>query len=96
MPQRASVRAAAMRPCSQHASAPAPHTAVLPPSRNRCPCHHCVAFITHQDLKEALNMLGSLSPDLVVAVELLWTPQERGDAYSKDELLADYPQLVTL
>lgn len=41
-------------------------------------------------------MLGSLSPDMIVAVELLWTPQERGDAYSKDELLIDYPGLVNL
>jgi uncharacterized membrane protein len=49
-----------------------------------------------QDLKESLAELGSLSPDLIVAVELLWTPQERGDAYSKDELLIDYPGLANL
>jgi uncharacterized membrane protein len=49
-----------------------------------------------QDLKESLAELGSLSPDLIVAVELLWTPQERGDSYSKDELLVDYPNLINL
>eukprot|EP00878_Enallax_costatus_P004851 GHUV01005105.1.p1 GENE.GHUV01005105.1~~GHUV01005105.1.p1 ORF type:complete len:266 (+),score=79.02 GHUV01005105.1:231-1028(+) len=49
-----------------------------------------------QDLQEALTMLGSLPPDLIVAVELLWTPQERGDSYAKDEMLTDYPQLVLL
>eukprot|EP00879_Flechtneria_rotunda_P025730 GHRR01027369.1.p1 GENE.GHRR01027369.1~~GHRR01027369.1.p1 ORF type:complete len:272 (+),score=81.93 GHRR01027369.1:263-1078(+) len=49
-----------------------------------------------QDLRETLSILGSLSPDLIVAVELLWTPQETGDSYSRDEMLADYPQLVTL
>jgi uncharacterized membrane protein len=34
--------------------------------------------------------------DDVVAVELLWTPQEEGDSYSKDELLQDYPTLANL
>jgi hypothetical protein len=52
---------------------------------------------THtQDLKESLELLGSVPPDALVAVELLWTPQERGDAYSKDELLVDYPGLMNL
>ncbi len=49
-----------------------------------------------QDLREALSMLGGLPPDALVAVELLWTPQESGDAYSKDEMLVDYPRLATL
>ena len=49
-----------------------------------------------QDLKKCLTMLGGLRQDDVVAVELLWTPQEEGDAYSKDELLADYPSLANL
>lgn len=48
------------------------------------------------DLKACLTMLGGLRVDDVVAVELLWTPQEEGDAYSKDELLADYPALANL
>jgi len=49
-----------------------------------------------QDFRECLDTLGSLSPDMIVAVELLWTPQERGDSYSKDELLIDYPGLMNL
>ncbi|KAF8057896.1 coq6 [Scenedesmus sp. PABB004] len=49
-----------------------------------------------QDLQESLTLLGSLPAESIVAVELLWTPQERGDSYAKDELLADYPKLVTL
>lgn len=49
-----------------------------------------------EDLRESLTLLGSLPPDVIVAVELLWTPQERGDSYAKDELLQDYPQLVNL
>eukprot|EP00775_Hariotina_reticulata_P008851 gene8851-9030_t len=49
-----------------------------------------------QDLRQSLSLLGSLSPEYIVAVELLWTPQERGDSYSKDEMLADYPKLALL
>ncbi|GBF94318.1 hypothetical protein Rsub_06940 [Raphidocelis subcapitata] len=48
------------------------------------------------DLKASLTMLGGLITDEVVAVELLWTPQEEGDSYSKEELLADYPSLANL
>jgi uncharacterized membrane protein len=54
----------------------------------------CVFFL--QDLQESLSLLGSLPPDVIVAVELLWTPQESGDSYSKDELLRDYPKLANL
>jgi uncharacterized membrane protein len=53
-------------------------------------------LLPSQDLKDSLAELGSMSPDFIVAVELLWTPQERGDAYSKDELLIDYPGLMNL
>jgi uncharacterized membrane protein len=49
-----------------------------------------------QDLQESLSLLGSMPPDALVAVELLWTPQESGDSYSKDELLRDYPKLANL
>ncbi|WIA35756.1 hypothetical protein OEZ86_004152 [Tetradesmus obliquus] len=48
------------------------------------------------DLQQSLSLLGSLPPDAIVAVELLWTPQESGDSYSKDELLRDYPKLANL
>ncbi|KAF6266320.1 hypothetical protein COO60DRAFT_446926 [Scenedesmus sp. NREL 46B-D3] len=48
------------------------------------------------DLQQSLSLLGSLPPDVIVAVELLWTPQEAGDSYSKDELLRDYPKLANL
>lgn len=49
-----------------------------------------------QDVQKALGLIGGLGLDDVVAVELLWTPQEEGDSYSKDELLHDYPSLVYL
>jgi uncharacterized membrane protein len=41
-------------------------------------------------------MLGGLGVDDVIAGELLWTPQAESDAYSKDELLADYPPLANV
>jgi uncharacterized membrane protein len=51
---------------------------------------------TSQDLRSALNTLAGISPSSVVAVELLWTPQAEGDYYTRDEVIADYPDLVPL
>ena len=48
------------------------------------------------DLRKTLTTLASLAPEDVVAAELLWTPQEEGDTYSKDELLLEYPGLMNL
>jgi len=48
------------------------------------------------DLRKTLTTLASLAPEDVVAAELLWTPQEEGDTYSKDELLLEYPGLLNL
>lgn len=50
---------------------------------------------TAQDLQRALKVLGGVRSTDVVAVELLWTPEAEGDAYSKDELLAEHPTLAT-
>ena len=32
----------------------------------------------------------------VLAVEVLWTPEDENDSYHRDELFEDYPELVTL
>ena len=32
----------------------------------------------------------------VMAVEVLWTPQDENDSYTKDDLFFDYPSLNTL
>lgn len=40
--------------------------------------------------------MAGITPDELLAFELLWTPQAEGDSYSKDELLADYPTLALL
>jgi uncharacterized membrane protein len=49
-----------------------------------------------QDLKQALQSLGSVGSEQVVGVELLWTPQAEGDYYTKDEIISDYPHLRQL
>ena len=47
-------------------------------------------------LKTALKRLGAVRVDALQAVEVLWTPQEVGDALTSDELLRDYPRLAQL
>jgi uncharacterized membrane protein len=48
------------------------------------------------DLKAVLQRLGSISPAYLLVYELLWTPQDPSDSLSADELIANYPDLVTL
>jgi uncharacterized membrane protein len=48
------------------------------------------------DLKAVLQRLGSISPAYLLVYELLWTPQDPSDSLSADELIAYYPDLVTL
>ncbi|GLT66360.1 hypothetical protein SLA2020_387280 [Shorea laevis] len=45
------------------------------------------------DLKEALKKLGSIRASKLMAVEVLWTPQEENDTLSERELHEDYPLL---
>ena len=48
------------------------------------------------ELKEALATLGALRAADVLAVEVLWTPEEEGDYFTTDDLAQDYPLLNTL
>ncbi|KAK7337887.1 hypothetical protein VNO77_18476 [Canavalia gladiata] len=48
------------------------------------------------DLKEALQKLGSIPSRKLLAVEVLWTPQNESDTLSERELLEDYPLLRPL
>lgn len=48
------------------------------------------------DLKEALQKLGSIPASKILAVEVLWTPQNENDTLSERELLEDYPLLRPL
>ncbi|MQL41638.1 DUF1517 domain-containing protein, partial [Escherichia coli] len=48
------------------------------------------------DLKEALQKLGTIPSYKLLAVEVLWTPQNENDTLSERELLEDYPLLRPL
>ncbi|XP_050383174.1 uncharacterized protein LOC126799954 [Argentina anserina] len=45
------------------------------------------------DLKKALQSLGSITSNKILAVEVLWTPQQENDTLTEKELLKNYPQL---
>ncbi|KAL1225357.1 hypothetical protein V5N11_009015 [Cardamine amara subsp. amara] len=45
------------------------------------------------DLKETLQKLGSILSKKILAVEVMWTPQNEKDVLSERELLEDYPLL---
>jgi uncharacterized membrane protein len=49
-----------------------------------------------QDLRQALNQLGAVGSDQLVALEILWQPQAEGDTLSSDDLVTHYPSLVRL
>ncbi|MBD1915222.1 MULTISPECIES: DUF1517 domain-containing protein [Cyanophyceae] len=45
------------------------------------------------DLRQALSQIGAVSGENLLAVEVLWTPQQSGETLSGDELIAQYPDL---
>lgn len=45
------------------------------------------------DLRLALQTLGGVSSDRLLAVEVLWQPQAEGDTLSSDDVLLAYPEL---
>lgn len=49
-----------------------------------------------EDLRRALGQIGAVSSDNLLAVEVLWTPQQSGETLSADELIAEYPNLKLL
>jgi uncharacterized membrane protein len=51
------------------------------------------AINTAEDLRRSLSQLGSVSSDQILALEVLWTPQAEGDVLTRDDLLAEYPNL---
>lgn len=48
------------------------------------------------ELREALSTLGAVPSDGVLGVEVLWTPQDPQDSYSRSELMLDFPDLNNL
>ncbi|WP_036485880.1 DUF1517 domain-containing protein [Myxosarcina sp. GI1] len=46
-----------------------------------------------EDLRQALQQIGGVGSDRLLAVEVLWTPQAEGDTLSTNDILAYYPNL---
>ena len=45
------------------------------------------------NLRKALQDIGGVGSDRLLAVEILWTPQAEGDTLTTDDILANYPNL---
>ena len=46
-----------------------------------------------EDLRAALQQIGGIGSDRLLAIEVLWTPQAAGDTLTTDDILAEYPNL---
>lgn len=44
-------------------------------------------------LKQSLQTLGGISSDRLLAIEVLWTPQEEGDTLTSNDIISEYPDL---
>jgi uncharacterized membrane protein len=47
-----------------------------------------------EELKQTLHKLAAISPDYLLVLELLWSPQADMDSLSHDDLLTEYADLV--
>ncbi|MGA7935967.1 MAG: DUF1517 domain-containing protein [Kovacikia sp.] len=45
------------------------------------------------DLRQALQQLGGIASDRLLALEILWTPQAEGDVLTSDDVVVEYPDL---
>ena len=48
---------------------------------------------SQNDLRLALQQLGGVASDRLLALEVLWTPQAEGDVLTGEDLLVEYPSL---
>lgn len=46
-----------------------------------------------ENLRQALQQIGGIGSDRLLAVEVLWTPQAEGDTLTSEDILAEYPNL---
>ena len=46
-----------------------------------------------QSLEKAIRQVGALGSDRLLALEVLWTPQAKGDTLSTDDILTYYPDI---
>ncbi len=53
-------------------------------------------FIDNEQITETLRILGSISSNDIIALEVIWQPEGKGDVLSKEELIIQYPNLKHL
>jgi uncharacterized membrane protein len=51
---------------------------------------------TAEDLRESLQRLGSVRSEDLLALEVIWQPEGRGEVLSQEDLLTAYPQMQHL
>ena len=51
---------------------------------------------TPDDLKQALNNLGSMPSDYLLKFELIWSPQTENDSLTYDEFILEYTNMMEL
>ena len=54
------------------------------------------AFTNNESITEALRILGSLSSKELIALEIIWQPEGKGEALREEELITQYPNLKHL
>ena len=61
-----------------------------------CPSRPPPSVNSWGDVASVLQKLSGLSSDRIMAVELLWTPRERGDFLTRRQMVRDYEQLTPI
>lgn len=51
------------------------------------------AVNSQEDMRQALQQLGGVSSDRLLALEVLWTPQADNEVFTSEDLLVQYPSL---
>lgn len=49
-----------------------------------------------EDMRNTLRQIGGIGSDDLLAIEVLWSPQAKGDTLTTDDILANYPNLKLL
>lgn len=66
---------------------------ILAACRSRLPLK---AVSTAEELRDALQVLGAVGADDLLALEVIWQPEGLGEVLSTEELLTTYPQMQHL
>ena len=53
-------------------------------------------FSDYEQITETLRILGSISSNDLIALEVIWQPDGKGDSLSEEELIIQYPNLKHL